>query len=181
MKKILLILIAFLSINSFAQDKEYFEKIRNLKSTDEAIKIGWEIANLMRDKYVLQKPNENEQGLTLMFLKANVVDSLRKNNLKLEFKANDYFQVNFTKKMEGENYALEIKGTPIYSFYSVTFKYLDLYPYWQKYFRPDTTKESVVETKNLSQRKSEIHTNDIWWNYHFDADKDGFWTLKRFY
>ncbi|MGV1019315.1 hypothetical protein ACTS9V_06685 [Empedobacter falsenii] len=181
MKKLLLILITFLSINSFAQDKAYIEKIRNLKSQDEAIKVGWDIVSLMREKFVLnKKTDEDENGLTLIFLKANTVDSLRKiNPQKMEFPPEDVIKIYFTKEVEGGNIYLETKGTLYYNFYGVSYKYLDLFPFWQKYFRSDASIETTVnEAKNFELREYRCKEIDDFCGYRFESNKD-YWNLKR--
>lgn len=58
---------------------------------------------------------------------------------------------------------------------------MDLFPFWQKYFATNATKESVL--KDLKQQKSEIKGSD-WWMYKFQADDDlnpKIWTLRKFY
>ncbi len=181
MKKILLILIAFISVNSFSQDKEYIEKIRNLSTKEDAIKVGWDIVKLMREKFVLKNnPNEDEKGLTLIYLKASTVDSLRKiNPNKMEFPPEDVIQIFFTKEIKGGNVYLETKGVPYYSFYGVSYKYLDLFPYWQKYFRSDATIESTVnEARNFEQREYHCKEIELFCRYRFESNKR-YWNLKR--
>jgi len=36
-------------------------------------------------------------------------------------------------KMKGENVALEVTGTPEYTFYAAKGKFLDLFPFWKRY------------------------------------------------
>lgn len=181
MKKLLLILITFLSVNSFAQDKEYIEKIRNLQSKEETIKVGWDIVSLMREKFVLKNnPEESEKGITLIFLKANTVDSLRKNSPeKMEFLPEDVIKIFFTKEVKGGNVYLETKGTSYYSFYGVSYKYLDLFPFWKKYFRSDASIESTVnEAKNFEEREYRCKEIDDFCGYRFESNKS-YWDLKR--
>ncbi|MGV0924098.1 hypothetical protein [Empedobacter tilapiae] len=180
MKKLLLILITFLSVNSFAQDKEYIKKI-NFLSKEEAIKIGWEIVNSTRYKFVMQSPDETDKGLALLFLRKDVVDSARQNNIKtFDLNTDNSVYVWFKKKNVGGNSALEIKGTDMFELYQVGTKFLDIFPYWQKYFYPKSTQESLL--KNYKERSVSVKVDNNTVSYELDNDlnKNNLWILKKY-
>lgn len=45
----------------------------------------------------------------------------------------DVLPVFYSMKMKGENAALEVTGTPEYTFYAAKGKFLDLFPFWKRY------------------------------------------------
>ncbi|MEI8086945.1 MAG: hypothetical protein WCG93_12095 [Paludibacter sp.] len=55
--------------------------------------------------------------------------------------------VAFRIKMIGSNPDLEITGTPEYSFYKVSGKFLDLFPFWVKFMNPQAIAASVSQKK----------------------------------
>jgi len=69
----------------------------------------------------------------------------------------DIIYILYSMEIVGENKALEIKGTPVYTFRSATGKFLDLFPFWKKFINPnlnivtasDQTNEAIVDGKRL--------------------------------
>lgn len=171
MKKILLFAFSLLSLNGYTQNIEYFKKIRNLDKS-ELENTAKEIAGFLRGEYEITKKEETESGYYyISFVKLNSSE----NEL-----ANNAFNVVFKKFFEGKNEALEIEGTEKYSFYEVTYNYLDLFPYWQKYFVEKADKEQTA--KDLKLQRSEYKEDKIWWLYKFQqADNSKKWTLRMFY
>ncbi|MCX6281496.1 MAG: hypothetical protein NTU51_06010 [Bacteroidetes bacterium] len=55
--------------------------------------------------------------------------------------------VAFVKYMKGENKDLEIPGVPEYRFTSVRGRYLDLFPFWQKFINPKANMQNISEKK----------------------------------
>lgn len=181
MKKILFIVL-FICSNIFAQDAEFFAKIRNL---DEAgvDKIAIEIASFTRNEFRIVSRSETATSYIITMAKKSmtkdeVIEALNDNYADKDA----IFDVVFERFMEGENTALELKGVKKYAFYGVTYNYLDLFPFWQKYFSPNATPESLL--KDYSQQKSEIGEKRNWWLYKFqvaDGKTRRLWTIRKFY
>ena len=54
--------------------------------------------------------------------------------------------VAFNIELSGQNDDLEIKGTTQYSFYKIyTRKFLDLFPFWQKFVNPKADANKITE------------------------------------
>ena len=124
---------------------------------------------MTRNQFKIDSKQETDEGIVITFAKSDLSTD------------DTVLKVVFEKFMEGENEALEIKGVKKYRFYGVTYNYLDLFPFWQKYFSPNATKESVLN--NYSQQQSELKTNGNWWLYKFqnDGSNPKIWTLRKFY
>ena len=167
MKKLILIAL-LVCFTTYGQDAEFFNKIRNLDEVG-VENLAIELAGMTRNQFKIDSKQETDEGIVITFAKSD----LSTDDVVLK--------VVFEKFMEGENKALEVKGVKKYSFYGVTYNYLDLFPFWQKYFSPNATKESVLT--NYSQQKSELKTNGNWWLYKFqnDGSNPKIWTLRKFY
>lgn len=61
------------------------------------------------------------------------------------------FKIIYNVYHKGENKALEIPGVKTYKFYEVWGSYLDLFPTWQKVFRPDANLEKTVDDYNSQE------------------------------
>ena len=60
----------------------------------------------------------------------------------------DILPVYFHISMKGANSALEITGTPEYSFHTAFGKFLDLFPFWKKFIQPESDKASASQQMN---------------------------------
>lgn len=61
----------------------------------------------------------------------------------------DILTMFYSKKMKGANAALELSGTPEYSFHSVYGKFKDLFPFWKKFI--DTSSDPETASKELNE------------------------------
>ena len=66
----------------------------------------------------------------------------------------DKLTVFYSKMMKGANSALEIIGTPEYSFHTAYGKFLDLFPFWKKFI------DCKVDLAKASQEMNEATIND---------------------
>lgn len=83
----------------------------------------------------------------------------------------------FNLRMEGENKSLEIEGTPVYSLDVIEGAYLDLFPIWKTWVKPDADPESVAAEK---KDRINIGPEETFVRYWFeDTGSDGIWTLNR--
>lgn len=178
MKKLILLfsLLATLTIN--AQDVEYMRKIRNLDENG-VIETAKEISALTRGDFVLVDTKEYEKGYLVRFVKEGV--SYDKNTGTYGLSLDDYFDVVYEKFYEGQNKALEIEGIKKFRFSVVVYNYLDLFPYWQKYFAPSATTETTI--KSIDLQRSEYKNDGNHWLYKFQeiAYGDKRWRLNKFY
>lgn len=53
--------------------------------------------------------------------------------------------VSFTFYMDGEDKSLEIEGTPTYKVRVIQGPYLDLFPIWQRQFKPDADLQNIAQ------------------------------------
>lgn len=181
MKKII-ILICLICFNTYAQDVAFFTKIRNLDDAG-VENLAIEIADMTRNKFKIAKKDETESELVITLVKSDLSNEDVKKALEGTYPNPDVvFDVVFEKFMEGQNKALEIKGVKKYKFYGVIYNYLDLFPFWQKYFAPDATKELTLT--DLKLQRSQYKESGNWWLYKFqmdDARNPKIWKIIKFY
>ncbi len=65
----------------------------------------------------------------------------------------DKLSIMFHIDMIGANDALEIAGTPQYTFYGVSGKFLDLFGFWTKFINPLAEAETIAEFHEDKQTK----------------------------
>lgn len=83
----------------------------------------------------------------------------------------------FNLRMKGENKSLEIEGTPVYSLDAIQGPYLDLFPIWKTWIKPDADLESVA---NKKKDQIDIGPEKSFVRYWFeDTGEDGIWRLSR--
>lgn len=161
---------------------DYIRYIRNLTKSDTE-KVVDEILSTVRGDYaVAAVRGENEKILEYWILTKEQIEQVENGSKTLlSFYGKEIWKIEFERRSEGENKALEIKGVETYSFLTVSFNYLDLFPYWKKRFVLDATEESVLNTYNLQEFR--IKNSTIHWLYKFKPKSLGskVWTLNKFY
>jgi len=80
--------------------------------------------------------------------------------------------VIFDIKMVGSNADLEIVGKPEYSFYKVSGKFLDLFPFWVKFMNPNA---KAIEISQKKEDKCTINGE----TYYIKEDSSE-WQIIRF-
>lgn len=178
MKKLLLLFSLFFSFTFYAQNVEYMKKIRNLDENG-VIEVAKEISSFTRGSFVLVDSKESEKGYLVRFVKEGI--NYDKNKGTSDLSLDDYFDVVFEKFYDGQNKALEIEGTKKFRFSVVVYNYLDLFPYWKKYFAPCATAETTI--KSIDLQRSEYKKEGNHWLYKFQeiAYGDKRWRLNKFY
>ncbi|HUH25244.1 MAG TPA: hypothetical protein VLY87_01330 [Flavobacterium sp.] len=178
MKKLILLFNLFISFTFYAQNVEYMAEIRNLDENG-AIEVAKEIADLSRGNFEVALQKETKKGYNVTMVRKGI--DYNKIADKLDEYPNDFFIVSFEKYFEGQNKALEIEGVKKYRFHRVVFNYLDLFPYWQKYFSTEATPEKTIEDFKL--RESRYKNNEVHWLYKFKEVSNGSkrWELNKFY
>lgn len=178
MKRLLLLLLALVSFVGFAQDVEYMKKIRSLDEQG-AIDVATEIASMTRGDFELDLSKETKQGYFVRFLTKGIDKDVVL--ASPEKYPDDIIKVYFERFKQGDNKALEIEGTTQYNLHSVRFNYLDLFPYWQKYFAPNATLEDTIEDYKLQESRYEA--DNVHWLYKFkpETPSSKLWLFRRFY
>ena len=168
MKKILFFLL--LSVFGFGQNPE---KLCNL-NFDEAKAIANDIG-LMTNSRVMDIADREQFNKTLFEIVPNAFsDSDYAKYKNGEINCEGCFKVHFSYIMKGENKDLEIKGVKTYKFDEYTAKFLNVLPFWQKYFRPDVNQENYNTFDNR-----EFRINHQLYAMLYDK-RNGIWNLKMF-
>jgi hypothetical protein len=132
--KNLIFLIALL-ITSFIQAQFKPEQLKAL-TQDQANDFAKEIATNAKTQWAFVEAKENTKGDYYVASYGS---------------GEKTFKIIFKVYFEGQNKALEIPGIKTYRFYEVRGSYLDLFPTWQKVFRPDATLEKTVDDINSQE------------------------------
>ncbi|GAQ15451.1 hypothetical protein MODO_3147 [Myroides odoratimimus] len=161
---------------------EYIRYIRNLTKEDTE-KVVREILSTVRGDYdVVTTSGKDSNLLEYWILTKEQIAQVRsgEKEIFLDFEK-DLWKIKFERRFEGENKALEIKGKETYSFSTVTFNYLDLFPYWKKRFVLNATPEEVLKDYNAQEFR--VKNKSIHWLYKFKPNptNEKIWTLNMFY
>lgn len=146
MKKIFYLLILMFISNVNAQNFEYLKKIESL-DFEQTKEITNDIISEMRNEYQIFEHRIINNFLVFFVIEKGIdIKSFKKDNSKYKDK---YFMVYFKEFYEGENIPLEIKGVKRYSLNLVIHNYLDLFPYWNKYFNKNATLEKTINDYSM--------------------------------
>lgn len=88
------------------------------------------------------------------------------------------FIVAFTFYMEGENQSLEIEGTPTYRLSLLQGPYLDLFPIWQQYIKPEADINLVVADKKDWAKIVTDNPNALI-RFFLEEQSGGYWKIYR--
>ena len=133
-KLILLVTVLFSTIIALAQNADPF-----FHTSKDSLKIVCDgLASMAKTKYTFISFSENLK-------RAGGVITYRDTNNE-----DNRLSIFFSVYSEGANEALEIPGTPVYSFYSVRGNFLDVFPFWKKYIDPNADAE---KTSNSNMTK----------------------------
>ncbi|TWI22181.1 hypothetical protein [Sphingobacterium siyangense] len=134
MKRILFALFILFSSWSIvvAQTEPDISKY-NFFPKEEALEFAKQCAALSKTKWVFLKDKEitNPDYYVVTFV--NSLDET------------ETMKFNFIKRYLNSNEDLEIKGDPSYRFQDVYGKYLDLFPIWERFFKPGVPLEATIE------------------------------------
>jgi len=173
MKKLLLITFFICSFLQ-AQDLAYITNLKNVSSETEAINISNEIASLSNIKLRLLKSEEiKDQNIFAVRYVPEELTNVQYDALDVS-EQNNFLTVSFAYLIDGENKALEMSGTKKLNFRSVTGKYLQIFGFWNKYFKPDADKEALLT--NSKQKRLDVPSKKI--RASFDEDQYNRWMLR---
>lgn len=134
MKRILFaFFILFSSWSIVAAQTEPDVSKYNFFQKEEALEFAKQCAALSKTKWVFLKDKEITNPNYYIVTFVNPLDETE--NMKF----------SFIKRYLNSNEDLEIKGDPSYRFEDVYGKYLDLFPFWEKYFKPGAPLEETLK------------------------------------
>lgn len=111
--------------------------------------------------------NNKNEDLIRMYTKLKLMDPVQ----KVEYIG---MRVVFDIYMKGSNEDLEIKGTPQYTFHNVEGKFLDLFPFWQKFIKADA---KATDLSNVGRDDLQLNDTDVN-KLNFSFQKRGYiWDL----
>ncbi|AJA67335.1 hypothetical protein MYRA21_0091 [Myroides sp. A21] len=171
MKKLITVLCVFMTLITFAQDKEYLAKLKEpIYTTEDAINLSKVILEYSDVPLKLYKADVISKG-SYFFVKY-IPESISNEEFAID---EDYPNKLYKKAItfafvigsEGEDLNLEKEGVTTYKLRKVQGRYLTLFPYWKKYFN------SNVDIEDLSKKGSDKY-NGI----YFKGDR-GFWEINH--
>lgn len=143
MKKLILLLL----FTGFANAQDY-KIINQLKSTDfdTCLKLADQMKLSAKNSYHLYKYKEFEKEgiLKIVYAPEGITDE----QLNISHDYSNCLVIEFKIYYEGNNESLEKKGNKKYSFERLEAKYLDVFPTWQKWFKPDADAEKTLQDSN---------------------------------
>lgn len=154
MKKLFIIFLLFFSSVNFAQDLDFAQKLNKIDSSD-LKSVATEIISSFRGDFKPKASFEVQYGHIVLFYPAGLTEEQVNNDLKRKQHCELCHKLYFQSYYEGRNEALEIPGQIFYRFSEVKGKYLDLFPFWEKYFAPGSTPEKTVESPLYERTKFE--------------------------
>jgi len=151
MKKLLLLLSFIFTATVYAQDLEYQTKLKEGVTTEkEAVDLTASIVDLAKKPLRFHSAREHENKyFVVQYIPTNVTDENWKSNRDEYSSEAVVFKFRISNK--GENKNLEIPGVKTYVFNDVYGKYLNLFPFWQKYFDATSDLEKL-STESFTQK-----------------------------
>lgn len=153
MKKIILFVFTLLTFNSFSQDSDYLNKLKEGVQTEaEVIELTKPITELSKKplRFFKAKDFTNEHYFIVQYVPEELSDEDISKDLE---NIRDQFLIfQFRYMNVGENVNLEVPGVKKYFFYDVRGKYLSLFPFWKKYFNQDSDMIKLSE-KSREEKK----------------------------
>ena len=149
MKKLILLAILLIGFLAQAQDYAYMTMLNKIATDKEAIKIAEEIASLQTKKVRLLKAQEfmEERQLLIRFVPAEMTNE--QYDALDQYEQTEFLTVTFRIDYVGENKDLEREGVKTYKFKQIKGTYLQIFPVWKKYYRPEVELEpTLTDYKN---------------------------------
>jgi hypothetical protein len=154
MKKLLLLSALLIGAFVQAQDSKYIKALDTLDNESARIFADQVTANSKNHWEYLridETTKSPENYYEVVYIPTDAVDKNKKT--KPFVKCDECIKVRFYIYSLGENKDLEIKGARTLRFSDVSGRYLDLFPIWQKVFRPDVTLDKTIEDFKSQQLK----------------------------
>ena len=148
-------LFVFLSMLAAAQsaDKFVFSSVDSVKAFSDSLALN------AKRKFKFE--NASMSNIT----NAYVVSYYEISNTDSKY----YLMVKFGKYNVGENKAMEIEGKPEYIFSFVEGRFLDLFPFWKKYFDPNADPMELSNMISKFVNKTVVTTNGRTFTYSFSS------------
>ncbi|WP_312078386.1 hypothetical protein [Chryseobacterium sp.] len=172
MKKLLLFFV-LLSTFCFGQ----IESIQVCNMTETQAKAySDELSNMAKDNfrfYGIEKGYENT--LYFMYVPTNIsADVIEREKPSITGNSYEKIEIVFESFMAGKNDDLRIAGEKRYRMQRAHGQFLNILPFWKKYYNTDTTVENYKDYAMREFRKDNLLMKLQ------DAD-DGFWYIQTFY
>lgn len=149
MKKIIITAILIVTSIINAQDVQYIKALDSL-SNETAKEFSDQIIANSKTKFeflrIDETTNKTENFYVVLYIPIDAVNKERK--AKPFFQCDECLKVKFYIDQAGENIELDKKGIRTLRFNEVTGKYLDLFPVWEKLFKPGLNVEKTIEDYN---------------------------------
>lgn len=181
MKKLLLFAVFFIGFVAQAQDYNFLKEAYQ-SDIDFTRKFADSIAKSYREKQVFFDAREGKRNnvYSIVYLPENVTEATKQNIKKdINYAYTGYceecLKVHFKTTMVGSNPDLEIEGVKKYMFNMYEGKFLDLFPFWQKYIDPKAVAEQIAEKGYASMRNGE---NKVVFN--FRRNNSGLWYIQNY-
>lgn len=168
MKKLLLfILLPFLG---FAQIN--IDKVCSF-TQEEARNYADEIVSLSKEKFRFYKTDQGRESETFVYVPANLTDTEIGKGPQ-DYMDHQTIEVVYSIYMAGKNDDLKIPGVKTYRLERSHGQFLNLFPFWQKYYVPEATAENYKDYRMREMRKGRMLMKFI--------DNDGGnWFITPFY
>lgn len=170
MKKLLLFIVLCISYLSYSQDIPFLQSLKSL-SQAEALAFADSISSISKTKWEVYKIDETRKG---DYLLVYYVNSEASKEQRAEPFFQDFLKITFFIYHEGENKDLEIAGVKKFRFSNVSGRYLDLFPAWKKYFKPEIELEQTLT--DWKSQKLKDFDNKLDFTFYKNRD---IWTLTN--
>lgn len=173
MKKLLLFTMLLLALLCQGQDYKYMKTLRGIESQEKAIEIANNVVATSGHKMRLYSSKEYPEDY--YFVVQYVPEEVSDEQIKADYnKYKDSFVTSLFKiDYEGRNRDLEIEGVKKYRLFEIHAKYLVIFPYWKKYFKPGAELEKTLKDF-ASQTLDETPKNTY---YRIKKSEEGRWTF----
>lgn len=168
MKKLLLFLL--FPLLSFAQINidgvcSYTKK--------EAKAYGDEIISLAPQKFRFYKIVQQRESEIFVYVPVNLTDEQIGAGPQ-DYTSYETIEIIFSIYMDGKNEDLKIDGVKTYRLERAHGQFLNLFPFWQKYYVPDATSQNYKEYQKKEFRKGRLFMK-------FVDNDEGNWYITPFY
>lgn len=161
-----------------AQDAKYIKALDSL-SNESAKEFSDQIISNSKTKFeflrIDETTNQPENFHEVVYIPVDAADKEKKS--KPFVKCDECIKVSFFVFKGGENKELEKTTTRALRFNEVTGKYLDLFPVWQKFFKPSADLKETVDDFKSQQLK----IKDAKIDYRFyKRDNENNWYIHNY-
>ncbi|MGK4568301.1 hypothetical protein [Flavobacterium sp. 3HN19-14] len=176
MKAALYFFVLLLSTFANAQNYKLIEELRAVATKDRAIAIGNEMIAATPTKYRLYVTKEsiNAGIFRLRYIPAELTDADMTNGNFTEKQRSTFITIDFSFYNAGEDINAVRPAVITYKLNEITANYLDLFPIWKKYYKPDANFEKTITDFKMQHLKETDKKIDV---YIFQTETG--WALRN--